>query len=333
MPYWDFARPPVGARGFMEAGEAHGVPAERSLHGTGLTAAQLADPATRVEAGQELQVARNLIEQLGDRAGLGVEAGRRMTIGDLGIWGFAVLTSPTWGEALLLGLRFAQLTSTFMRPQLGGSAGALALELHDEEVPADVRDIVAERDLAAVAVLVPLIAGRMPPVRIVTRLDRARTAALAELVGGDAQVSRGGETHSLSADLGLLTTPLPQANADTRRACELECQRLLDAQRTRTGTAGRVRARLLERPERMPAMSTVAQELHVDVRTLRRHLAEEDTTFRALRDEVRATLAAELLRTVGLSVAEVAARLGYSDPVAFTHAFTRWKGTPPSAFR
>ncbi|MGC7311866.1 helix-turn-helix domain-containing protein, partial [Mycobacteroides abscessus subsp. massiliense] len=54
------------------------------------------------------------------------------------------------------------------------------------------------------------------------------------------------------------------------------------------------------------------------------------TSYRALLDEVRETLARELLRN-GLSVREVSDRLGYSEPAAFTHAYTRWRGMPPSA--
>ncbi|MGC7358092.1 helix-turn-helix domain-containing protein, partial [Mycobacteroides abscessus subsp. massiliense] len=50
----------------------------------------------------------------------------------------------------------------------------------------------------------------------------------------------------------------------------------------------------------------------------------------ALLDEVRETLARELLRN-GFSVREVSDRLGYSEPAAFTHAYTRWRGMPPSA--
>ncbi|WP_407689310.1 helix-turn-helix domain-containing protein [Mycobacterium sp. HUMS_1102779] len=45
-------------------------------------------------------------------------------------------------------------------------------------------------------------------------------------------------------------------------------------------------------------------------------------------DEVRATLAAELLNS-GLSVEETARRLGYSETAAFTRAHTRWNGCPP----
>jgi AraC-like DNA-binding protein len=45
------------------------------------------------------------------------------------------------------------------------------------------------------------------------------------------------------------------------------------------------------------------------------------------------TLAIELLSHAGLTVEEVAVRLGYADTASFTHAFTRWRGNPPSQYR
>ena len=48
----------------------------------------------------------------------------------------------------------------------------------------------------------------------------------------------------------------------------------------------------------------------------------------------RFTLAAEeLLVTGGLSVAEVAERLGYVEVSSFSQAFRRWKGVGPRAYR
>lgn len=79
-------------------------------------------------------------------------------------------------------------------------------------------------------------------------------------------------------------------------------------------------------------MSTVAKELCVTERTLHRRLAAEGTSYRALLDEVRATLAAEML-DAGFSVEQTAQRLGYSETSAFTHAHVRWNGQPPSRRR
>ena len=81
--------------------------------------------------------------------------------------------------------------------------------------------------------------------------------------------------------------------------------------------------------------SPCAARVHVVLmatRTLHRHLAAEDTTFRLLVGEVRGALAEGMLAH-RMTVAEVAERLGYAEVASFSHAFKRWKGTPPSAYR
>ena len=65
---------------------------------------------------------------------------------------------------------------------------------------------------------------------------------------------------------------------------------------------------------------------------MRRRLAAEGTGYREVVDEVRRGLADQLL-AVGLPVADVATRLGYSEAAALAHAHHRWTGTPPSSRR
>ncbi|WP_405490332.1 helix-turn-helix transcriptional regulator [Nocardia sp. NBC_00511] len=83
----------------------------------------------------------------------------------------------------------------------------------------------------------------------------------------------------------------------------------------------------------MPQFATLARELGLSQRTLRRRLLDEQTSYRALVDEVRDTLAMELLATTQLSIEQIAHRLGYSETSAFHHAFTRWHNAPPGSFR
>ena len=72
---------------------------------------------------------------------------------------------------------------------------------------------------------------------------------------------------------------------------------------------------------------------HVDPRTLRRQLAAEGTTFKAITDEIREALAVELLTAGGLSLEQVASRLGYHDAAGFSRAFRRWTGATPGTYR
>ena len=77
----------------------------------------------------------------------------------------------------------------------------------------------------------------------------------------------------------------------------------------------------------------VARQLHVHRRTLNRRLKDAGTTFQQVLDQVRFELAREMLSGTPLPVAEIAARLGYGVPSAFTRAFRRWSGSSPVCWR
>jgi len=68
-------------------------------------------------------------------------------------------------------------------------------------------------------------------------------------------------------------------------------------------------------------------------RTLRRRLAEEGTSFRGVLERIRFEAAEERLREPTLSLAEIAAELGYADQANFARAFRGWTGESPSAYR
>jgi AraC-like DNA-binding protein len=80
-------------------------------------------------------------------------------------------------------------------------------------------------------------------------------------------------------------------------------------------------------------MGEVAAVLCMSERTLRRRLHKEGTTFAALCDEIRRSTAEQLLSCSRLPIEHIAGRLGYAEPASFIHAFKRWKGRTPGAYR
>jgi AraC-like DNA-binding protein len=60
-------------------------------------------------------------------------------------------------------------------------------------------------------------------------------------------------------------------------------------------------------------------------RSLRRALADEETSFRDVLDDVRRTIALEMLQA-NQSVTEIAFLLGFSETSALSRAFRRWHG-------
>lgn len=77
----------------------------------------------------------------------------------------------------------------------------------------------------------------------------------------------------------------------------------------------------------------IARELGLGSRTLARHLARSGTSFEAIKDEVRFTVARELLALTRLPVGRIAEALSYATNSAFDHAFQRWAGVAPSQWR
>ncbi len=315
----------------VRLGEERGVSAGTSLSGTGLDVEDLRRPGAEVTAAQELAVIANLTGACPDED-LPLAAGTRYHLTTYGIWGFALASSPTVRSALETGLRFADLSFSFCAVSVEQGPDEVRVVLDDADVPAAVRDFVVTRDLAAMRTIMTEVAGgalslRRVHVRPAAPADPAPWTALFGVAP-----AFGAATTFAALDRAVLDLPLPQADELTAAATELQCRELLEQRRGRAGVSGQVRDLLAVSPGAMPSASQVATSLALSERTLRRRLGDEGTSYRALVDEVRETLAEELLRTGGLSVEQVARRLGYAETASFTHAFTRWKGSSPRSW-
>ncbi|MEA2191712.1 MAG: AraC family transcriptional regulator [Solirubrobacteraceae bacterium] len=82
------------------------------------------------------------------------------------------------------------------------------------------------------------------------------------------------------------------------------------------------------------SLDDIARRVASSRRQLQRSYAEiGKTTFREHLTGVRMDRAAELLAARGMTVREVAHRVGYRQPAQFAKAFRRHHGLAPSAFR
>ena len=82
-----------------------------------------------------------------------------------------------------------------------------------------------------------------------------------------------------------------------------------------------------------PTAGRIARRLAMSERTLQRRLSAQDTSFAQLLDDTRAGVARAHLGDPGVSLAEIAWLVGFSDQSAFTRAFRRWTGKTPGAWR
>lgn len=334
MPEWDTARPISTCRRLLEAARLQGAEPAACLNGTGLSVAAVHAGGGEVHAAQELALVRNILGVVADPHALARAAGRRYTVADMGVLGYAILASPTMGQAVDTACRYAVLSSTSLRLTRRDEAGGAAIYFANDHLPVDVRPFVLERDMYALINMAPLLVGRLAADAVV-RLELPGIEVPLERLGClriEVVVDSSAAQAALHIPGELLGVPMPAADAVTAAECIRQCDELMAARRWRRGLAGPVRERLRREPGNLPSMAVLAAELCVSERTLHRRLADENTSYRRLVDEVRAKLASTLLSS-DYAVQDAAEHLGYTEVAAFTRAFGRWTGETPSAFR
>jgi AraC-like DNA-binding protein len=140
--------------------------------------------------------------------------------------------------------------------------------------------------------------------------------------------------NTLLIPLPLLTTANATADHENYDMALQQCQQMLNQlPKERATTADRVKAYMLTHPPGQLSEDAVAAAMFITKRTLARRLAKEDCSYRQLRDEIFASLAARYVRDSALSVESIAGLLGYHDSANFRRAFKRWFGVTPSQYR
>jgi AraC-like DNA-binding protein len=82
-----------------------------------------------------------------------------------------------------------------------------------------------------------------------------------------------------------------------------------------------------------PSAEEVAERLCMSRETLRRKLRDEETSLSDIREGLLRDAAIVALAEGQETIAALSDRLGFSEPSAFTRAFRRWTGSPPSTYR
>ncbi|WP_263145915.1 AraC family transcriptional regulator [Pseudomonas sp. RIT-PI-AD] len=127
--------------------------------------------------------------------------------------------------------------------------------------------------------------------------------------------------------------PLEDGNRELAEHNETVLQRTLEQLHPPTWTR-RVRECLEARlPDGEPSAERIAQALHLSLRSLQRHLADEGSHYEQVLGDTRQGLALVHMRDPRRSIGEIAYLLGFADTNSFSRAFKRWTGQSPSQYR
>jgi AraC-like DNA-binding protein len=315
--------------GLLEEADVDPVPL---LRDAGLDPKTVRFPDALVSADSELHFVASALAA-SPWPDIGLRAGLRHHFALFGAWGLAMVSSPNLESAIRVGLRHMALVHTYLDWSMHGEQDRAVVEFR---VPSNLHGLDAyfiERDAAAAITLVTGLLGTRPDLLAVEfpHAEPQWSAAYRRVF--DAPLAFGSDRGRMIIDARWLRRPLPQANPGTAAAANHHCAMLLERMHAAGPLAERVRNRLLRSAGPFPNQTRLAADMHMSERTFRRRLEAEGLSFRDLRDEVRRELTESYLVDTGLTLGEIAGRVGFSDAANLSHACRRWFGCTPGAYR
>lgn len=313
----------------------HGVPAEAVLSRTGLSPAQLDDPETKTSVAQYVAACRNVM-RLRPEPSLPFEIGRSMHLSIYGMYGYVMLCSTSMRAFFDNAIRYHRLATPtyvleweasgdrplwrFVRPTMSLLEPELQAFLLAHQI---VQHVVHMRD--------GLGPDYLPIHAVLPKSCKPWAAQYEEALA--CPITWEEHLPEVYHDASIMDRPAPLAHKLTSTLMQATCDRLIGQTKTSSGVSGRVYQILMARQRELPTMEDVAEMLHMNERTLRRKLEVENTSFAAILDEIRHSLAREYLNTTRMTTEDIAELVGFDNAANFRRAFKRWTGKTPRDYR
>ncbi|MGO2240375.1 MAG: AraC family transcriptional regulator ligand-binding domain-containing protein [Halomonas sp.] len=326
---------PYKIAALLETAAEQGISADQVLRGLNLSQAALADPATLVSIKQYVDACTNVIDA-GANLSTPFETANRLHLTAYGMYGYALLTSPTMRDYFSFGVKYHPLaTPTLYMTWRETDASAVFefKETYSYITSIKTRNFLIQQQMAQNITHIRDAAGpRLFPIKALLSYSGKDVEQVHEkYLLCDCYFNQ--EVNEIHYPKSILDQSPILGNQLSIKLLQETCNQLLGRTKMSSGITGEVYQILLMSPNSFPTMEAVANLLCITTRTLRRKLDAELTSYRAILDDARCTLATEYLLVTKMSTEDIAARLGFSDSANFRRAFRRWTGKTPHQVR
>lgn len=320
-------------RALVEVVERCGVPRDALLAAAKLDPARL-DDLLGGFAFAELVALEECALELTGEDDLGLRVADQSSEAAFDVVAHLASHAATLRDAIALCIQFQRLLmeGTTLTLRERGDAATVRCEFPRSTARGD--RVLAEFAMGGFARMIKSFAGHGAKLRAVS-FEHARprhARAYTRVFGGAERFSQ--RFTGIEFDRALLDRRQlhhhPELFSVLHGDAETKLERLARGQRF----ADRVKHYLLAvPPKRLPDMAGVARELGLSTRSLRRRLAEDGASYKALVQSVLEARAIQLLGDPNRTIQQAAAEMGFSDPSAFQRAFKRWTGMAPGQFK
>lgn len=259
---------------------------------------------------------------------LGLHLGQTVTPRHFGVMGYVLLSCGTLGAALTRLHHYQRLVYDVSPLRIDAGPQSVTLEWGTEN--GRPGRLVDETAITSLVQFARRLCGESAAVDAVDFVNPppASLDPFRRFFGGTVRFAQ--DATRVRLPVSLLARPLCQPDPALLGMLESQADALLSAL-PEAGDLEQAVRRAVTTGAREGELSLerVASMLHTSPRTLHRRLDARGLGFRTLRDDTRRRLADRHLADPGLSLAEIAQLLGYSEQSAFNRAYRRWTGQTP----
>lgn len=314
--------------------QLHGFKAEAVLAGSGIDVAALAEPSCLIGLDAYRRVVSNLLRLSGNQ-GIAFDLGSSSEIADLGIVGYAMISSPSLRQALLLWMRYSRSlvgTCWGLHTLVEGPEYS-SVEIAEEIPTEGGLAFCVEEFLAMTHKIGGTLSGEPPSFHLVelSYPPPAHAALYQQTYGCPVRFSASHTRVTMATR--WVEKSLRSSDREFNDICLQNCGQIMRQLSQESPLLSRLRLLLLRRPSATPTLDEAAEILGMSGRTLRRQLHEQHRSYQKLVADFRTELACEYLRSSSLSSKEIGYLLGFVSSNAFRRAFKSWTGQTISEFR
>jgi AraC-like DNA-binding protein len=305
---------------------------ERALAAVGLSLLDLENPELRVSHAALDHMLRAAQERGGARD-FGLLAAERLSPDHLDVVEYAARSQPTLRAGLEQAMRYYALLHDAFKAHFEVVDDTAVLHVSFGGLPVDAS--IYEFVLAAHVLSVRRMTGLVHAAPLETHFThgRPKSTQLHERIF-QSRLRFGQQRSALVFARTLLDAPLLAADEGLAGVLERHAAIALQKLGGRAGLVARVSEIVREElGSGKLSADMIARRLAISTRTLHRRLRVENSSYRAVVDDVRREIALHSLRDRQLSIVEVGYLLGFTTGPAFHRAFRRWTGTSVAALR
>lgn len=320
-------------RALIEVVERAGVTREEVMAAARLDVARLDDILGGFRFPEFIALEGSALELTGDD-GLGLRVAEQSSEAAFDVLAHLAAHAPTLRDAVALCIQFQRLLmeGTALTLRERGDSAIVRCEFPRSTLRGD--RMLAELAMGGLARMIRIFTGHAAKLRAVSfehpRPPYAR--AYARVFGGAERFSQ--RFTGIEFDRALLDRRQLHHHPELYSVLHGDAKSKLERMARGQRFVDRVQQYLLSvPPKRMPDMTGVARDLGLSTRSLRRRLAEDGASYKALVQSVLEIRATQMLGDPNRTIQQTAAEMGFSDPSAFQRAFKRWKGMTLGQFK